>query len=243
MPRARLRWATSSSDPSSVVRRRDWSAGHRVDQLRRRADPRSAGGRPDPALEAPADDLVQALRGERVGRPAAQPLAVGQPAPGAVARGQRGRQRLERAEPRHLLDQVGLAGDVGAPEGGHGDVEAVVGVGGAELERLQDLGAALARDRRRPSRRSDARVAQADRRRRRARAADVDRAGHDPVAPHSSIISWVATAWASIACSGCSCFSKRPEASLRRPSLQRGAVDVGAVPVGGLHQHAGRGRG
>ena len=37
-------------------------------------------------------------------------------------------------------------------------------------------------------------------------------------APHSSIISRVAIACASIACSGCSRFSKRLEASLRRPS-------------------------
>ncbi len=59
-------------------------------------------------------------------------------------------------------------------------------------------------------------------------------------APHSSIISCAATAWASIACSGCICFSNRVEASLRSPSLQRRAVDVGAVPVRGLHQHAGR---
>ena len=37
-------------------------------------------------------------------------------------------------------------------------------------------------------------------------------------APHSSIMSFVATAWPSRPCSGCSCFSKRPEASVRRAS-------------------------
>ena len=37
-------------------------------------------------------------------------------------------------------------------------------------------------------------------------------------APHTSAISALATAWASRACSGCSCFSNRAEASLRSPS-------------------------
>ncbi len=61
------------------------------------------------ADEAPADDLVEPLGGERVARAAPQPLARGQSPGGAVARGQRRRQRVERAEPRHLLDQVGFA--------------------------------------------------------------------------------------------------------------------------------------
>ena len=82
------------------------------------------------AGEAPADDLVQPLGGERVGgaRGAAAGVAVSRPeAPwreGSVAG-----SVLERAEPGHLLDQVGLAGDVGAAERGHGDVEPVGGVG------------------------------------------------------------------------------------------------------------------
>ena len=37
-------------------------------------------------------------------------------------------------------------------------------------------------------------------------------------APHSSIISWVATAWPSSVCSGWSCFSLRPDASVRSAS-------------------------
>ena len=37
-------------------------------------------------------------------------------------------------------------------------------------------------------------------------------------APHSSTISRAASRWAAIACSGWSCFSKRAEASVRRPS-------------------------
>ena len=39
------------------------------------------------------------------------------------------------------------------------------------------------------------------------------------VAPVSSIINLVATAWASIACSGARPFSKRPDASLRNPRM------------------------
>ena len=70
------------------------------------------------ADEAPADDLVQSLGGQRVGGAAAQPLAVGQPAGRAVAARQRRRQLLQPVEARDLLDQVGLAGDVGAPERG-----------------------------------------------------------------------------------------------------------------------------
>ena len=77
--------------------------------------------------EAPADDLVQPLGGERVGGAAAQALAAVSRPDGAVAGGERGRQLLEPVEPRHLLDQVDLASDVGAPEGGDGHLEAVVG--------------------------------------------------------------------------------------------------------------------
>ena len=57
-------------------------------------------------------------------------------------------------------------------------------------------------------------------------------------APDSSIISRVATPGASIACSGWSCFSNRPEASLRSPSFSEVRWMFGAVPVRRLHQHA-----
>jgi len=52
-----------------------------------------------------------------------------------------------------------------------------------------------------------------------------------------------ATACASIACSGWSCFSKRVEASLRRPSSSAVQVDVGPDPRRRLHQDARRLRG
>ena len=149
---------------------------HRVLQLDRRplGDPQLPGA--VGPLEAPADDLMQALRGERVAGGSPQPLAIGQPPEGAVARGQRRRQRLERPEPRHLLDQVGLAGHVGAPERGHGHVEPVGRIGDAELERGQDLAATLDRNLDAEQAR-DLGAAQADRLRLGPRAADVDRAG------------------------------------------------------------------
>ena len=78
--------------------------------------------RPD---EAPPHDLVQTLGGQRIGGSPPEPLSSVKPTVGAVARGERRRQLLEAVEPRDLLDQVGLAGDVGAAERGHGDVEPV----------------------------------------------------------------------------------------------------------------------
>ena len=89
--------------------------------------------------EAPADDLVQPLRRERVRGAAAQPLGGRQPPDGGVARGQRRRQVLDTVEPRDLLDQVGLARDVGAAEVRNRDVEAVGGVDRGEADRLQQL--------------------------------------------------------------------------------------------------------
>src|SRR5205807_5012622 len=70
--------------------------------------------------EAPPHDLVEALRGERVGRSAAQALPGGQPPGGAMPRRERHWQLLEPVQPRDLLDQVSLAGDVGATERRHG---------------------------------------------------------------------------------------------------------------------------
>ena len=96
-----------------------------------------------------------------------------------MARGERGRQLLERSQAGHLLDQVGFTGDVGAPEGGDGDVETVVDVGGLKLERIEDLGRAGAGDLD-AQQVAHARVPQPDRLRRRARAADVDRARKHP---------------------------------------------------------------
>jgi hypothetical protein len=67
--------------------------------------------------EAPAHDLAQPLGLERLDGAAAQDLSSREPAGGAVAGGERGRQLLEPVDARHLLDHVRLAGDVGAPEG------------------------------------------------------------------------------------------------------------------------------
>ena len=201
-------------------------------------------GEPEPVREvrvgeAPPDDLVQALGREHVGGAPAQPLARGQPARRAVARGQRGGKLLEPVEPRDLLDQVGLARDVAAPERGHGHVEAVVRLGGRELERVQDLHASRARDLGAEQAR-DPGVAQADRLRRRSVAADVDRArarvarrtarssdGSRPPAPPSP-------ARAGAASRTCA------RGFAAQPELQRRAVDVRSDPVRRLHQHARR---
>ena len=53
-------------------------------------------------------------------------------------------------------------------------------------------------------------------------------------------MSFVASAWASIACSGDRPFSKRPRRLAAQAEDLRRAVDVRADPVGGLHQHARR---
>ena len=155
--------------------------GHRVGERQRAA----RAGLEQPQLvrelracEAPADDLVQPLRGERVLGVAPQPLHRRQPPDGAVTGGQRRRQVLEAIEPRDLLDQVGLARDVIATEVGDGHIEPVGGVDGREGERLQQLLGALARDRD-AEQALDARVAQADRGGLRPGPADIDRARAD----------------------------------------------------------------
>ncbi len=73
--------------------------------------------------EAPSDDLAQAAADHRVLGGAAHALGVREPAGGAAARGQRRGQPLEAVDARDLLDQVDLARDVVAPEGGHRHLE------------------------------------------------------------------------------------------------------------------------
>ena len=59
-------------------------------------------------------------------------------------------------------------------------------------------------------------------------------------APHRSTIRRAASRWAAIACSGCSCFSKRADASLRSPSAFELRMMFGPDPGGRLHQDARR---
>ena len=105
-----------------------------------------------------------------------------------MAGGQRRRQLLQPVDPRDLLDQVGLAGDVGAAEVGDLDLETVaarhVGANSSALR----ISAQRSRGISSPSSAVEPRVAQSDRVRRGPGAADVDRAGHGR-APHSSTIS------------------------------------------------------
>ena len=125
--------------------------------------------------EAPADDLVQAATDERVLGRAAHALGVRQTARGAAARRQRGRQALEAVDPGDLLDQVDLAGDVLAPDGRRSHLQTVIHLGGVAVQRIQDLRLARAGNLDAEDR-AHARLAQADRGRLLARAADVDRA-------------------------------------------------------------------
>ena len=190
--------------------------------------------------EAPAHDLVQAAADERVDGAAAQALPDGQPPRAAAALGQRGRQLLEAVDARDLLDEVGLASDVVAPEGGHEHVEAARRLLDAEAQRAQDLGLARARDRA-PEELLDAVLAQADDDAGRAVAADVDRAGHEPRAgqlehqPRGDDLGLQRLL-------GRQALLEAPARLAAQAQDLRGAVDVGAVPVGALHQHARRAR-
>ena len=128
--------------------------------------------------EAPAHDLVHAAPDEGVDGAAAQALLDGQPPGAAAPLGQRGRELLEAVDARDLLDEVGLARHVVAPEGGHEHVEAARRLLDAEAQGAQDLGLARARDRA-PEDLLDAVLAQAEDDAGRAVAADVDRPGHE----------------------------------------------------------------
>src|SRR5262249_24110198 len=79
-------------------------------------------------------------------------------------------------EPRDLLDHVRLATYIRAAEGGWLDVQVVGRLHDLELERLEDPRRVLALDRS-AEQGADARVAEPDGRRLRARSADVDRPG------------------------------------------------------------------
>ena len=169
---------------------------------------------------------------------AAQAL-LGAQAPGAAAAlGQRGGQLLEAVHAGDLLDEVGLARDVVAPEGGHQHLEAAGRLLDGELQRAQDLGLARARDR-------QPRISctRCSRRRmtapRRAVAADVDRPGHEPRAgqlehePRGDDLGLHRLL-------GREALLEAPAGLAAQAQQLGGAVDVGAVPVGGLHQHARR---
>ena len=183
--------------------------------------------------------LGQAGAGQRVLGAAAQPLLGREHAGGAAPRGQRVGQLVEPPQARDLLDEVDLARDVAAPEGRHRDVEPVGRLGDARTR----AGAGS-----RPPRRAGSRC-RAARSVRSSRSRSVCGAGPGPPtstvpstsrAPASSVIRIAASAWPSIACSGWSCFSNRPDASERSAEPRRRALDVRAVPGRRLHQHARR---
>ena len=98
------------------------------------------------AGEAPADDLVQALGGERVGGPPAQSLALRVRRPEAPWRDGSVAGSLSSPS-RRATSSIRSASRVTSPRrnAGHGHVQAVVRPRGPELERVQDLGAAFAR--------------------------------------------------------------------------------------------------
>ncbi len=212
--------------------------GHRVEQLDHRLVRQAQANRELGRGEAPPEHLVEPLCGERVGRLATDPLAVGEPAGGPMARGQRGGELLEPVDARHLLDHVGLARDVHTTERRRLYVEPVLGVCDLELECLQDPLAACTRDLE-PEQAADAFLAEADDDRRRARAADVDRPGGQPGArqlEHQSRRERLCLE----RLFGLKLLLEAARGLAAQPQLERGAVDVGAVPGRGLEQHAGR---
>ena len=106
-------WASDSGFSRRTTRRRSSSGGE--------AQPVEQGR----VGEAPADDLIQAPPDHRVLGSPADPLGVAQHARCAAARREGRGQAIDAIDARDLLDQVDLARDVLAPQGRHGDLEAV----------------------------------------------------------------------------------------------------------------------
>ena len=172
-----------AASPAASVRRTLWSsligfsstheaprAGRRAARRSRSASPGSVKLQPTISYRPRPTSASSARRRRR--------CSVAQPPGAAAALGQRGGQLLEAVDARDLLDEVGLARDVVAPEGGHQHVEAAGRLLDGEAQRAQDLGLARARDRQRrgsPATRCSRRRMTC---RRRAVAADVDRPGH-----------------------------------------------------------------
>ena len=243
LPRARLRSTLSSSGPSSVVRSTDWSSDIGLasshDARARVVRPGCRAARRASARRSSSRGSRRARRRPARPRPAAAAAARGSSRPLTPApRRQRGRQLLVAVDPPDLLDEVGLARDVVAPP-------------------VRD-GRRRAR-RRRPRRRSraargssacssrgigdaeqplDARLAQPDRRGRRARRRR-RRSSRPPAARRTARPSASPPApGPPCASSGDSPFSNRPDASVRRPSRDEVRWMFGPVPGRRLHQHA-----
>ncbi len=189
--------------------------------------------------EAPADGLGDAGAAQGVLEPAPQPLRGREAADRAAARGQRGGDALEAPQARDLLDEVGLAADVVAPPGGHGDVEAVLGLGHAEAQPGEDAVRVGARDGR-AEQALRAGVAQPQRDRVRAGAADVDRPAHRPRAAELDH-QLRGDGLALDALLGLQLLLEAARGLRAQAQPGRRALDVRPVPRRGLHQHA-RGR-
>ncbi len=193
--------------------------------------------------EAPADDLVGAQVAHHVLGPPPQRLLAGQAAHRRDRRQRRRQVLVEVGEPRHLLDQVGLALHVGVALRRHGGDDLVAaGLGllalDAEAERLEACGAGVAVDRH-PDQRLDPRHAQ----RHLARLGLVDRlvdrprhqlgAGQLDQQPRGDVLG---------------AHRQRRVQLLLEPrrglgaqrQLARGAQDVDPVPGRDLQQHPGR---
>ena len=124
----RLRPRTSGS--ASTTTRRAASSGAR---RRRSGSPGSVKLQPTISCRPRADERVLGAAAQRAGS------VLSRPAPPRRV-GQRGGQLLEAVHARDLLDQVGLAGDVVAPQVRDRHVEAVRRASlDAEPERAQDL--------------------------------------------------------------------------------------------------------
>ncbi len=214
-------------------------ARHRILELDRRLI-----GQPQPLGklrrdEAPADDLVQPLRRRRIGMPAVEAAGV----------------RVSRPEAPWRLGSV--AGSLSSPsiratssitsasrvtsarrKGGGLTSRPSLGIGRPELQRLEDLPAALAR-RRAHRAGGDAGITQPNRGRRRARAADVDRA-RQPARAAKLHHQLRRDGLRLDRLLGLKLLLEPGRGLAAQPELQRGSVDVGAIPGRDLHQHAGR---
>ena len=242
VPRATLREATSSREPSSVVRIAEWSSesglasstvswrGSSAGIRSRPASPGSVKLQPTTWSKPRSRSTSSARRRRRCSRL--------RPPTSPRRRGQRRRQVLvDAVDPGHLLDQVDLAGDVVVAVGRDLDLEVIAVGRDPEAEPLQ-VGGLVGLGDRHPQQALDPGRPQVypprlgdlggdvDRPRHQLRPAELDQQPRgDPLRPHAQLRVQLLL---------------EPRGGLRaQPEQTRGAEDVGAVPVGDLEQDPG----
>ena len=204
--------------------------------------PRIVGGEPQPRqlpdVEAPGDDLVEAEVAHHVLRAPPQRCSGLSP-PTLAVLGQGPRELIEAVEAPDLLDQVDLAADVVVAV--ERDGRRQVPSSWRRRSNSRPLRGAASPRRARCAHRAASRAAR--------RCSEITCgagiSAATSIVPGAQLRAARARRGASrpragprIASSGWSCFSKRVEASERRPELARGPQDVHAVPGRRLEQHA-----